>query len=82
MVKFSSTGRKHPCPKLWYFFAYIADYYTFTVTSKIALAAKNPQNKDFFFKCLLLWGFNMLESERYGSHDLRKALRKEIVRLS
>jgi hypothetical protein len=48
----------------------------------VAVAAKDPQNKDFFFKCLLLWGFNLLESERYGSIDLRKVLRKEVVALS
>lgn len=82
MVKFPSTGRKYSCLKLRYSFPYKADYYTFTVTSKVVLAAKDRQNKDFFFKCLLLWGFNLLESERYGSLELRKALKKEIVALS
>jgi hypothetical protein len=82
MVKFPSTGRKHPFLKLRYIIPHIADYYTFTVSRTIAVAAKNPENKEFFFKCILLWGFSLLESERYGSLELRKALRKEIVALS
>jgi hypothetical protein len=33
------------------------------------------------FKCLLLWTFYLLEKERYGSIDFRKALQKEVVLL-
>jgi hypothetical protein len=41
----------------------------------VVLSAKNDKTRDFLFKCLLLWGLNLLESERYGSMELRKALR-------
>lgn len=32
-------------------------------------------------KYLFLWSFVLLEKERYGSHDLRKVLQKEITEL-
>jgi hypothetical protein len=44
--------------------------------------ATNENNREFLLKCLLLWGFCLLERERFGSIDLRKALQKEIVLLS
>jgi hypothetical protein len=41
----------------------------------VVLSAKNEKTKEFLFKCLLLWGLNLLESERYGSIELRKAFK-------
>jgi hypothetical protein len=60
---------------------YIADYYQFTVTKQVVLRSKHEKNKEFIFKCLLLWAFNILDNERYGSLDLRRAIRKEITAL-
>jgi len=67
MASLPSSSRKLLGHNFRYLFIYSADYYIFVTTSKIVLCAKNDKNKEFLFKCLLLWGYHLLESERYGS---------------
>ena len=81
MASLPSSSRKLLGHNFRYLFIYSADYYIFVTTSKIVLCAKNDKNKEFLFKCLLLWGYHLLESERYGSLQLRKEFKREIVAL-
>jgi hypothetical protein len=57
---------------------YSADLFTFTIGKRRIAEAKSQGVKDFLRDCLLLSTFTILEKERYGNHDFRSALQKEI----
>lgn len=61
---------------------YSADYFTFTIAKARINEAKNQEVKEYFTDCVFLWAFTLLENQRYGSHEFRAAVQKQISALS
>lgn len=78
---FPSTSWQCTFSCLRYYSINAADYFIYSVTKSRINEAKSEECRNFINKSLLLWGFNLLEKERLGGIDLRKALQKQIVSL-
>lgn len=43
---------------------------------------RSQETKKYFSDCLRLWAFSLLEKSRYGTHEFRAILQKQILALS
>jgi hypothetical protein len=56
------------------FYYYLGDYYYFIIFMKDLAEIKNKENITFLTKILYLWAFGVIDNEKYGSYELRKAI--------